>query len=364
MTLGRLPGLLVEGGFSVTVMGNPAAPAARSWRTKQVVPVDGGADRLLEAALALVRRDPEAWKLVLPGEDTLLMEMKRLGADHVRAPLLPVRPEAIGVLVSKIGFSVLADAIGLPVPRWSAVESLDEALAAAERIGYPVIVKPDEGQAGNDLFRAKSPEDLRTRWGNRSARQIVQEFVPGRAGLLELLYDHGRLVCWVGSCKVRTLLGPFGMSTCRQFVDLPGVREHLVELGRATGFHGFCGLDLIQRETGGVCYVEFNTRPTSGYEAARVAGVGFADALRALGEGTSAEFPPPAFDGAEPVVPFFPEDIVGAAYSASWPAFFSRCFCPALLRTVPWTDGGLMRTNAGRVYQALRARQQNGRTKE
>ena len=54
--------------------------------------------------------------------------------------------------------TILAD-LGLPVPRQKLVYSVDEAIRAAERIGYPVVVKPLDGNHGRGVTAGITGED-------------------------------------------------------------------------------------------------------------------------------------------------------------------------------------------------------------
>jgi cyanophycin synthetase len=57
--------------------------------------------------------------------------------------------------------SLLADA-GLPVPQGSVVRSFEAALQAAERLGYPVVTKPLDGNHGRGVsLDLRTPEDVR-----------------------------------------------------------------------------------------------------------------------------------------------------------------------------------------------------------
>lgn len=53
---------------------------------------------------------------------------------------------------------ILAD-LGLPVPRQRIVYSVDDAIAAAERIGYPVVIKPLDGNHGRGVTVDITSED-------------------------------------------------------------------------------------------------------------------------------------------------------------------------------------------------------------
>jgi cyanophycin synthetase len=79
----------------------------------------------------------------------------------------------------------LLDSAGLPVPRSEVVEGEDEAVAAARRIGYPVVVKPLDGNHGRGValdlhdeaaVRAAFPEALRQ---SRSRDVVVESYITG-----------------------------------------------------------------------------------------------------------------------------------------------------------------------------------------
>ncbi|HXV91730.1 MAG TPA: ATP-grasp domain-containing protein [Pseudonocardia sp.] len=53
---------------------------------------------------------------------------------------------------------------GAAHPRFAFATSVDEALAAAESFGYPVVVKPTLGAASNFVFRVDGPGELRDRF--------------------------------------------------------------------------------------------------------------------------------------------------------------------------------------------------------
>jgi cyanophycin synthetase len=80
----------------------------------------------------------------------------------------------------------LLDSAGLPVPRSEVVETEDEAVAAARRLGYPVVVKPLDGNHGRGValdlrneadVRGAFPEALRQ---SRSRDVIVETYITGR----------------------------------------------------------------------------------------------------------------------------------------------------------------------------------------
>jgi carbamoyl-phosphate synthase large subunit len=75
-------------------------------------------------------------------------------------PLLGSDLEAIDQAEERTRFSALLDRLGIPQPEGGMAESIEEALTLAERIGYPVIVRPSFVIGGLAIDFAYSPEDL------------------------------------------------------------------------------------------------------------------------------------------------------------------------------------------------------------
>ena len=47
---------------------------------------------------------------------------------------------------------------GLPTARYHLVEGLEDALEFAHMVGYPVVVKPDNGVGANNTYKLKCDE--------------------------------------------------------------------------------------------------------------------------------------------------------------------------------------------------------------
>ena len=75
-------------------------------------------------------------------------------------PLLGSDLEAIDQAEERTRFSALLDRLGIPQPEGGMAHSLDEALTLAERIGYPVIVRPSFVIGGLAIDFCYSPDDL------------------------------------------------------------------------------------------------------------------------------------------------------------------------------------------------------------
>jgi biotin carboxylase len=77
----------------------------------------------------------------------------RLGLPHMT-------PQAVVNCRDKLRTRRLLDRAGLPSARHAVVHGLDEALAAADRIGYPVVLKPRALAGSSGVVLAASPAEL------------------------------------------------------------------------------------------------------------------------------------------------------------------------------------------------------------
>lgn len=70
--------------------------------------------------------------------------------------------EAMRMLGDKIGSKLIAEKVGVPVAPWSRgpVETLEEAKAAADRIGYPLMLKATAGGGGRGIRMVSDADEL------------------------------------------------------------------------------------------------------------------------------------------------------------------------------------------------------------
>jgi carbamoyl-phosphate synthase large subunit len=75
-------------------------------------------------------------------------------------PLLGANLETIDQAEDRIRFANLVESLGIPQPEGGMARSIEEALVLAERIGYPVIVRPSFVIGGLAIDFSYSPSDL------------------------------------------------------------------------------------------------------------------------------------------------------------------------------------------------------------
>ncbi|WP_203453661.1 carboxyl transferase domain-containing protein [Jiangella aurantiaca] len=112
----------------------------------------------LEQALTKTRADAVwvGWGFV--AEDPSFADL----CDKLGITFIGPSAEAMRRLGDKIGSKLIAEEVGVPVAPWSrgGVDTLEDALAAAERIGYPLMLKASAGGGGRGIRRITSPAEL------------------------------------------------------------------------------------------------------------------------------------------------------------------------------------------------------------
>ncbi len=115
-----------------------------------------------EDVLEIVRREAERGELIgvivqLGGQTPLKLaaELKAAGV-----PILGTSPESIDLAEDREHFARLVNRLGLLQPSNGLARSRDEAIAVAERIGYPVLLRPSYVLGGRGMEVVEGPAQL------------------------------------------------------------------------------------------------------------------------------------------------------------------------------------------------------------
>ena len=82
------------------------------------------------------------------------------GLQDAGVPLLGDPLPAIDAAEDRVRFAELLDELGLAAPPWRAASNADEASAAAEELGYPVLVRPHHVIGGRGIHVARDADEL------------------------------------------------------------------------------------------------------------------------------------------------------------------------------------------------------------
>jgi hypothetical protein len=164
-------------------------------------------------------------------------------------------------------------AAGLRVPRAARARTAAEVRAAAERFGYPVVIKPISGAGSADTYRVDSPQELEQTLARTQhvAEASVEEFVDGE----EFTFDTVCIECSPAFINVAQYLPrPLIARTNEWISPVITTVRHLaqpalaggIDLGRrvlgALGMgSGFTHMEWFKKPSGEVVFGEIGCRP-------------------------------------------------------------------------------------------------------
>ena len=114
----------------------------------------------VEDVLAIVEREQPLGVVAQFGGQTPLRLARTLVAEGVT--ILGTDPAAIDLAEDRERFGGLLDELGLRAPEWGIANDADEAVVVAERIGYPVLVRPSYVLGGRAMRVCYGPDDVRS----------------------------------------------------------------------------------------------------------------------------------------------------------------------------------------------------------
>ncbi len=185
-------------------------------------------------------------------------------------------PEAIEMMGDKSAARQAADRVGVPiVPGTQEPITIEDAPRAAERIGFPVLVKAAFGGGGRGMHVVRKPEELENAL-SRSAREaqayfgrpeVFLERYIDRAHHVEaqILADQHGNVSFLGErdCSVQRRHQKLIEETPSPVVDAElrsRIGEAAMALAKEAGYVNAGTVECIVDEEGGFYFLEMNTR--------------------------------------------------------------------------------------------------------
>ena len=166
-----------------------------------------------EEVMNVVRREDPIGVIVTFGGGTSVALARKLDAAGVK--ILGSSAETIDLCEDRERFDSLLESLGIKRPAGCAVTNREEALEAAERIGFPVLMRPSYVLGGQNMIIAFGPDDVREYadiiFGQRQDNPVlIDKYISG----LELDVD--------ALCDGQNVL-------------IPGIMEHIERTGIHSG---------------------------------------------------------------------------------------------------------------------------------
>jgi carbamoyl-phosphate synthase L subunit-like protein len=141
-----------------------------------------------EHSLVFNRMSPSAWQRGLG--HAIFYTLNYLAHLEAQGVRVVNGSRAFTHEISKALQLTLLESLGLPYPKALVIHHPSQALAAAEKIGYPLVFKPNIGGSGAGITRFDRPEQLRNAVAENGLHfgidqvALIQEFFPARGSVI------------------------------------------------------------------------------------------------------------------------------------------------------------------------------------
>jgi len=224
----------------------------------------------------VIREESPDGILVSFGGQTALncaVELHRSGVLERRGVrVLGTSMEAVVATEDRAEFAAKLRSVGVPTPEGRTAEDLEDALKAADEVGYPVMVRAAYALGGRGSGVARDPETLREML-LRAFKVVPQVLIePYLGGWREVEYEVVRDAAdnCVTVCNMENF-DPMGVHTGESIVIAPSqtltnyeyhmLREVAVKVVRAVGVVGECNIQFALSHDGSRFYaIEVNAR--------------------------------------------------------------------------------------------------------
>src|SRR5919112_371727 len=223
----------------------------------------------LEVVLEVVEREQPVGVIVQLGGQTPLKLTRGLEAAGVR--ILGTSPDAIDTAEDRRRFDAIARRLGLNQPPNGTATNVGEALAAAERIGYPVLVRPSYVLGGRAMQVVYDPHSLEAYFATAARVSeekpvLIDQFLEDAFECdVDAIADGERVVIGAIMQHIEDAGIHSGDSACvlppyiLREQDVDTMREQTAALARRLGVVGLINVQFAVKD--GVVYVlEVNPR--------------------------------------------------------------------------------------------------------
>lgn len=127
--------------------------------------------------------------------------------------------------------------VGIPVARYYLVESLEGSREFIEKVGYPVVVKPDNGVGAAATYKLKCDEDLVNFINNMPANvpYIMEEFVTAEVNSYDaIIDDNGEPIFETGNVTPNSVMDIVNDNDNSIYYIVKDLPEDTRKAGRAT----------------------------------------------------------------------------------------------------------------------------------
>ncbi|HWA83848.1 MAG TPA: ATP-grasp domain-containing protein [Fimbriimonadaceae bacterium] len=293
----RLPKALQCAGFEISLLcyPNTLISLTRYADDRDICLPNDPAETVLKRMLALLDAHPA--RMIVPADD----RSHRFLCHILEVAPMARFPQALLNLVSaslpdpaalrygndKDAATQLMNELGFRAPRRTMIWSKCELNSFVEEAGFPVVVKPLEGTAGQGVQILQEVADLAGAVVTENQRWMVQRYIRGKAAAAASVALDGKCLGTLAFEKTITYPGETGPTSVATRLDLEEIHRAATAFAEATRYNGFYSPGfVVEEETGLPYFLEVNSRATPIVPCSGKLGLDLCEALYAGVVGT------------------------------------------------------------------------------
>jgi predicted ATP-grasp superfamily ATP-dependent carboligase len=354
----RMPRAFAKAGFTVTLIAPRDSLAAKSRYVSRVAYLTPTATPMEWLLLLVQTIDSVSPDMLVPCDEMTvrLLFTLVLAPPHGIEPALQARlldliafsmgdPSHYAASIDKTLLPAVAAELGVPMPRCAVAKGVEDALAHAATLGYPVVVKQRFGFAGRGIAVVSSRDELvaavtallrpdQLDLGARlPPRLLIQAYIAGPHHSQALVAQRGEPLASFAWERFVATAPVKGQTSVVHFIRSPATLANSTTLARGLRINGFFNVQFILDEASGIPYLlEINRRVVTHMHLGERVGRDLPRALMRALEGLPAEAPTATAEDANDKVVVFPRE---------WLRDWHSPHLVELPVDVPWDDPAL-----------------------
>lgn len=231
--------------------------------------LEGSQDALQTALEAFLSKHPDI-DLVCPVTEPLIKAFANgILSLPDEAKLISMPPELIQTCLDKQSMLSVATALEIPLAPFAATRSETELFTEAEKIGFPLVIRPLVSQHRLDGQKAKTVTSMTelkeswARWQSETTDLLIQAKAAGKRDNIYFAADQGKIIRYLHA-KITRTDQPDGAGLAvegKTISPCSKLRAYTEKLVADLDYHGIgCAQYLVDEISGAICFLELNSR--------------------------------------------------------------------------------------------------------
>lgn len=235
--------------------------------------------------------------IIIPGDEDAILALHNLAnflspfpylnfiSKKIRESMTQKKDDTL--ILSKSLFQKRCQPLGIRTPKNIVVDDLENAIAAAAILGFPLVIKFDGGYGGSGVHLCHDQKEMTTLFLNLKKEKnkinlkkifkslffisifisenkiSLQQYIEGMVGQAPFCAYQGKIFAFNSMLKLKTFPGKIGPTAVAQGIEDRDIKNFIYLIAQELNYTGFGALDFIVDEKTGLSYViEMNPRPT------------------------------------------------------------------------------------------------------